>query len=84
MFYSIVLLHYVFIFSNSGLASKVNYKNGLRQAGVNYIAESVGASSGTFRKFGVPGTRVEGYPDGYASAPYKPGFFDGVGFYPRG
>ena len=36
----------------------MNYYNGERQALVNHVAESVGASSGTYHRDGVPGTGV--------------------------
>jgi len=48
---------------------KVNYVNGERQAGVNYYAEAVGASSGTYRRDGVPGTGVGNKGHGFAAYP---------------
>ena len=50
----------------SGPDRRVNLVNGQRQAYVNYLAESIGRSSGTFRRDGVPGTGVGGDGHGYA------------------
>ena len=58
----------------------MNFYNGQRQAGVNYKAEAVGASSGTAPRDGVPGTGVGGgygyYPKSYGYGPY-PGYYPG-------
>ena len=52
----------------------MNFYNGQRQAGVNYKAEAVGASSGTARVYGVPGTGVGGHGySGYSG--YNPGTY---------
>ena len=47
----------------SGYGNVAPYNNAARQERVNNIAEYVGASSGTYRKDGVPGTDrgVTGY-----------------------
>ena len=62
----------------------MNFYNGQRQAGVNYKAEAVGASSGTAPRDGVPGTGVGGhgyYPKSYGYGPY-PGYYPGnAGFF---
>ena len=66
----------------------MNYVNGQRQAKVNYVAESIGRSSGTFRKDGVPGTGVGGYGypgyggyPGYAYPGYAYGAYGAYGAY---
>lgn len=57
---------------HNGLAAP--YNNAARQAGVNYVAEKVGASSGTARYYGVPGTGrnfgYSGYGNRYPSGRY--------------
>ena len=55
------------------------YRNDLRQVGVNYAAEAAGASSGTARYHGVPGSggfygyRYGGYPGHYYGG--YPGYY---------
>ena len=58
----------------------MNFYNGQRQAGVNYKADAVGASSGTAPRDGVPGTGVGGYK---YNVP-KPKFVGGFGNYYEG
>ena len=55
----------------------VNYINGQRQANVNYGAESIGRSSGTFRRDGVPGTGVGGRAYGFAYGGDNTGIYNG-------
>ena len=56
------------------------YNNAVRQVGVNRVAEKVGASSGTARYYGVPGTgnyfpgNRYGYGDSYG---YDDGYHRG-------
>ena len=47
------------------------YNNAARQKGVNYLAERVGASSGTAYRYGVPGTgQYFGAPSYYRRGSY--------------
>ena len=64
------------MYSCSARENYVNSVNAARQAHVNHIAEKVGASSGTYRKYGVPGVH------GYAGAPYHHGAYAYPGAYP--
>ena len=69
------------------------YNNAARQVGVNRLAEKVGASSGTARYYGVPGTGNYilgnrygyGYDDsyGYNDRSYGYGRNDGYGYNDR-
>ena len=65
------------IYSCSAREDYVNNVNAARQAHVNHIAEKVGASSGTYRKYGVPGANRY-----YGGAPYYGGAYGGAYAYP--
>ena len=47
---------YGYGFRRTPYGAEAAYNNAARQKGVNYLAERVGASSGTARLYGVPGT----------------------------
>ena len=68
---------YGFRRTNNGIEAA--YNNAARQRGVNYLAERVGASSGTAYRYDVPGT------GNYFGAPsyYKGGNY-GYGSYGKG
>ena len=74
--------------------TKVNAVNAKRQLNVNYYAESVGASSGTAKRDGVPGTVYGVTGKGYYPAPhphyaahypaYPAGYYPDAHYYPAG
>ena len=58
------------------------YNNAARQKGVNYLAERVGASSGTAYRYGVPGTGLYfGSPSYYRGNSYGPKSYGSQRFY---